>query len=110
MDSPLLLLYLNFIKTNCLLHLWYLQEGSQKICLESPGAHELQLSDSCISFASNSIKIDVSKPQVLFVIRLFLFTYFFGSFFVEHLYAFLSVAYSSEGREVSHQRFDKCGV
>lgn len=53
------------MKTNGLLHLWYLQKGLQKICVESPGVHELQLSDSCISFASNSIKIDVSNPQVL---------------------------------------------
>ncbi|KAF3524826.1 hypothetical protein F2Q69_00049737 [Brassica cretica] len=35
----------------------------KKICVESPGGHELQLSDSCISFGSNSIKIDVSNPQ-----------------------------------------------
>ncbi|KAG2260924.1 hypothetical protein Bca52824_080218 [Brassica carinata] len=40
-----------------------IKKGSQKICVESPGAHELHLSDSCISFASNSIKIDVSNPQ-----------------------------------------------
>ncbi|CDY25107.1 BnaC06g18490D [Brassica napus] len=38
-------------------------KGLQKICVESPGGHELQLSDSCISFGSNSIKIDVSNPQ-----------------------------------------------
>ncbi|KAF8074467.1 hypothetical protein N665_1101s0028 [Sinapis alba] len=42
-----------------------IKKGLQKICVESPGAHELQLSDSCVSFASNSIKIDVSNPQVL---------------------------------------------
>uniref|UniRef100_A0A1J3E6G6 Nodal modulator 1 n=1 Tax=Noccaea caerulescens TaxID=107243 RepID=A0A1J3E6G6_NOCCA len=40
-----------------------IKKGSQKICVESPGGHELQLSDSCISFGSNSIKIDVSNPQ-----------------------------------------------
>ncbi|KAL0848642.1 hypothetical protein Bca101_021889 [Brassica carinata] len=40
-----------------------IKKGPQKICVESPGAHELHLSDSCISFASNSIKIDVSNPQ-----------------------------------------------
>ncbi|KAG2258897.1 hypothetical protein Bca52824_078191 [Brassica carinata] len=40
-----------------------IKKGLQKICVESPGAHELQLSDSCISFASNSIKIDVSNLQ-----------------------------------------------
>ncbi|CAA7030535.1 unnamed protein product [Microthlaspi erraticum] len=40
-----------------------IKKGSQKICVESPGRHELQLSDSCISFGSNSINIDVSNPQ-----------------------------------------------
>ncbi|XP_013591415.1 PREDICTED: nodal modulator 3-like isoform X2 [Brassica oleracea var. oleracea] len=40
-----------------------IKKGLQKICVESPGGHELQLSDSCISFGSNSIKIDVSNPQ-----------------------------------------------
>uniref|UniRef100_A0A1J3G3W9 Nodal modulator 1 n=1 Tax=Noccaea caerulescens TaxID=107243 RepID=A0A1J3G3W9_NOCCA len=40
-----------------------IKKGSQKICVESPGGHELQLSDSCISFGSNSIKIDVSNLQ-----------------------------------------------
>ncbi|KFK35418.1 hypothetical protein AALP_AA5G281800 [Arabis alpina] len=40
-----------------------IKKGLQKICVESPGQHELQLSDSCISFGSNSITIDVSNPQ-----------------------------------------------
>ncbi|KAG7635346.1 unnamed protein product [Arabidopsis thaliana] len=40
-----------------------IKKGSQKICIESSGGHELQLSDSCMSFGSNSIKIDVSNPQ-----------------------------------------------
>ncbi|XP_024012784.1 nodal modulator 1 [Eutrema salsugineum] len=40
-----------------------IKKGLRKICVESPGEHELQLSDACISFGSNSIKIDVSNPQ-----------------------------------------------
>ncbi|XP_010523920.1 PREDICTED: nodal modulator 3 [Tarenaya hassleriana] len=40
-----------------------IKKGSQKICVESPGEYELHFSNSCISFGSDSVKIDVSKPQ-----------------------------------------------
>jgi hypothetical protein len=59
-----------------------IKKGSQKICIESPGGHELQLSDSCMSFGSNSIKIDVSNPQVLFCNLLSFVSAFFGLSFI----------------------------
>ncbi|CAN8280635.1 unnamed protein product [Cochlearia groenlandica] len=40
-----------------------IKKGSQKLCVESPGGHELQLSESCLSFGRNTVKIDVSNPQ-----------------------------------------------
>lgn len=40
------------------------QKGSQHICVESPGLHELHFVDSCIFFGSSSMKIDTSNPLV----------------------------------------------
>ncbi|KAJ6763367.1 NODAL MODULATOR 1-RELATED [Salix purpurea] len=39
-----------------------IKKGSQNICMESPGAHELHLVNSCIFFGSSPIKIDTSNP------------------------------------------------
>ncbi|XP_075491887.1 uncharacterized protein LOC142530019 [Primulina tabacum] len=35
-----------------------IKKGSQRICVETPGAHELQFVDSCISFGSNILRFD----------------------------------------------------
>lgn len=43
-----------------------LQKGSQRICVEYPGTHELKFVNSCISFGSSSIKIDTKSPSVSF--------------------------------------------
>ncbi|KAG5567843.1 hypothetical protein RHGRI_003128 [Rhododendron griersonianum] len=39
-----------------------IKKGSQQICVESPGVHELQFVNSCIFFGSSSTKIDTSNP------------------------------------------------
>ncbi|KAB5569531.1 hypothetical protein DKX38_003324 [Salix brachista] len=39
-----------------------IKKGSQNICMESPGVHELHLVNSCIFFGSSPIKIDTSNP------------------------------------------------
>lgn len=39
-----------------------IKKGSQKICLESPGVHELQFVESCVSFGTSTTKIDTSNP------------------------------------------------
>ncbi|XP_058187876.1 uncharacterized protein LOC131304587 isoform X3 [Rhododendron vialii] len=39
-----------------------IKRGSQQICVESPGVHELQFVNSCIFFGSSSTKIDTSNP------------------------------------------------
>lgn len=37
-----------------------IKKGSQNICVESPGVHELHFVNSCIFFGSSSVKIDTS--------------------------------------------------
>ncbi|KAF4370085.1 uncharacterized protein LOC115708837 [Cannabis sativa] len=39
-----------------------IKKGSQHICVEYPGVHELYFANSCISFGSSSIKIDTINP------------------------------------------------
>ncbi|KAF9688176.1 hypothetical protein SADUNF_Sadunf02G0169900 [Salix dunnii] len=39
-----------------------IKKGSQNICTESPGVHELHLVNSCIFFGSSPIKFDTSNP------------------------------------------------
>ncbi|GAB4830590.1 hypothetical protein Ancab_020356 [Ancistrocladus abbreviatus] len=39
-----------------------IKKGSQHLCLESPGLHELQFVNSCIFFGSSSVKIDTANP------------------------------------------------
>lgn len=39
-----------------------IKKGSQNICMESPGVHELHLVNSCIFFGSSPIKVDTSNP------------------------------------------------
>lgn len=41
----------------------HIKKGSQKICVESPGQHDLHFVDSCIFFGSSSAKFDTSKPM-----------------------------------------------
>ncbi|XP_042053548.1 nodal modulator 1-like [Salvia splendens] len=38
-----------------------IKRGSQKICVTSPGVHELHFVDSCISFGSSSVGVDTSN-------------------------------------------------
>ncbi|XP_004288537.1 PREDICTED: nodal modulator 1 [Fragaria vesca subsp. vesca] len=40
-----------------------IKKGSQNICVEHPGVHELLFVNSCIFFGSSSIKIDTSNPS-----------------------------------------------
>ncbi|OMO63992.1 hypothetical protein CCACVL1_22113, partial [Corchorus capsularis] len=39
-----------------------IKKGSQQICVETPGVHELHFVNSCIFFGSSSMKIDTSDP------------------------------------------------
>lgn len=41
-----------------------LQKGSQHICIETPGLHELHFVNSCIFFGSSPMKIDTSNASV----------------------------------------------
>lgn len=41
-----------------------LQKGSQHMCVESPGVHELSFPNSCVSFGSSSVVIDTSNLSV----------------------------------------------
>ncbi|KAG8045309.1 hypothetical protein GUJ93_ZPchr0008g12534 [Zizania palustris] len=40
-----------------------IKKGSQRICIETPGQHELQLINSCISFGSSSAVFDTQNPM-----------------------------------------------
>ncbi|GLU07247.1 hypothetical protein SLE2022_242110 [Rubroshorea leprosula] len=44
-----------------------IKKGSQYICVESPGVHELHFVNSCISFGSSSMKIDTSKSLPIYL-------------------------------------------
>lgn len=44
--------------------LYELQKGSQNICVEYPGVHELHFVNSCVFFGSLSIEIDTLNPSV----------------------------------------------
>ncbi|KAL6517503.1 hypothetical protein OROMI_033204 [Orobanche minor] len=40
-----------------------IKQGSQQICVQCPGVHELHFFDSCISFGSSTLKIDTSNQS-----------------------------------------------
>ncbi|PKI33910.1 hypothetical protein CRG98_045692, partial [Punica granatum] len=44
-----------------------IKKGPQRICIESPGIHELQFVDSCIFFGSSSVKVDTSSPSPVYL-------------------------------------------
>ncbi|KDP28277.1 hypothetical protein JCGZ_14048 [Jatropha curcas] len=44
-----------------------IKKGSQRICVESPGVHELHFVKSCIFFGSTPMKIDTSKPSPIYL-------------------------------------------
>ncbi|XP_022770793.1 nodal modulator 1 isoform X1 [Durio zibethinus] len=44
-----------------------IKKGSQHICVESPGVHELHFVNSCIFFGSSSMKIDTSNPLPIYL-------------------------------------------
>ncbi|WCJ22340.1 Carbohydrate-binding-like fold [Euphorbia peplus] len=44
-----------------------IKKGSQHICVESPGVHELYFTNSCILFGSSPIKIDTSNPSPIYL-------------------------------------------
>ncbi|CAK9310181.1 unnamed protein product [Citrullus colocynthis] len=44
-----------------------IKKGSQYICVESPGVHEVQFSNSCISFGSSSTKIDTLNLEPIYL-------------------------------------------
>lgn len=52
-----------------------LQKGSQHICVESPGVHELHFVNSCIFFGSSSMNVDTSNPLVQHYILLVSFSH-----------------------------------
>lgn len=70
------------------------QKGSQYICVESPGVHEIQFSNSCISFGSSSTKIDTLNLEVLYCSKFgfdhstcvnYLYWINFSSFFLSNI-------------------------
>ncbi|KAL0418927.1 UNVERIFIED_CONTAM: Nodal modulator 1 [Sesamum radiatum] len=40
---------------------YWVRKGSQHICIESPGVHELHFIDSCVSFGSSTLRVDTSN-------------------------------------------------
>ncbi|TVU21253.1 hypothetical protein EJB05_30878 [Eragrostis curvula] len=40
-----------------------IKKGSQRICVETPGQHEIHLINSCISFGSSSVSFDTANPM-----------------------------------------------
>ncbi|KAL6962969.1 hypothetical protein U1Q18_037935 [Sarracenia purpurea var. burkii] len=44
-----------------------IKKGSQQICVESPGMHELHFVNSCILFGSTSTQIDTSNPSPIYL-------------------------------------------
>lgn len=44
-----------------------IKKGSQHVCVESPGAHELSFPNSCISFGSSSVIIDTSNLSPIYL-------------------------------------------
>ncbi|XVF72762.1 hypothetical protein PTKIN_Ptkin12aG0146400 [Pterospermum kingtungense] len=44
-----------------------IKKGSQHICVESPGVHELHFVNSCIFFGSSSMIIDTSNPLPIYL-------------------------------------------
>lgn len=44
-----------------------IKKGSQHICVESPGLHELHFVNSCVFFGSSSVKIDTSNPSPVYL-------------------------------------------
>lgn len=41
-----------------------MQKGSQHVCVESPGLHELNFVNPCVYFGSSVLKIDTSNTLV----------------------------------------------
>ncbi|XP_051142719.1 uncharacterized protein LOC127259427 isoform X2 [Andrographis paniculata] len=41
------------------------KKGSQNICMESPGVHELHIINSCISFESSTLRVDTSNLSTI---------------------------------------------
>lgn len=92
-----------------------LQKGSQQICVEYPGVHELHFKNSCIFFGSSSIKIDTSNLLVWTIyiaIITFSWPLFIGSFcdFLPLCFNDSFVAHPSQRRKVSSKRPNKCTV
>ncbi|KAJ0979944.1 hypothetical protein J5N97_015418 [Dioscorea zingiberensis] len=44
-----------------------IKKGSQRICVESSGVHELHFVNSCIFFGSSSVEFDTKKPSPLYL-------------------------------------------
>ncbi|KAI4319166.1 hypothetical protein MLD38_032798 [Melastoma candidum] len=44
-----------------------IKKGSQHICVEFPGVHELSLGESCVHFGSSSVKIDTAIPSPIYI-------------------------------------------
>ena len=61
-----------FQHVNSFPYLYEMQKGSQHICVEYPGEHELHIVSSCINFGSSSIKIDTSNSSVYCLFRTFI--------------------------------------
>lgn len=57
---------------NSYFFLYEMQKGSQHICVESPGVHEVRFVNSCVFFGNPVIKIDTTSPEVS-ICRVFLF-------------------------------------
>ncbi|KAG9457834.1 hypothetical protein H6P81_002342 [Aristolochia fimbriata] len=44
-----------------------IKKGSQRMCIESSGKHELHFQNSCISFGSSSVKFDTLDPSPIYL-------------------------------------------
>ncbi|KAF8394679.1 hypothetical protein HHK36_020896 [Tetracentron sinense] len=44
-----------------------IKKGSQQICVESPGLHQLQFVNSCIFFGSSSVEFDTLDPSPIYL-------------------------------------------
>ncbi|KAJ4969122.1 hypothetical protein NE237_015823 [Protea cynaroides] len=45
----------------------HVKKGSQRICVKSPGLHELHFVNSCISFGGSSVKLDTLNPSPIYL-------------------------------------------
>lgn len=77
-----------------------MQKGSQHICVESPGVHNLHFVNPCVFFGSPVLKMDTSNPSVQYLHNFSLvlcdfdiMNAFFPSIFVASNFPFLVTSF-----------------